>query len=248
MLPAAKRNRLLAALPESELIRWKGDLELVKLEAGAVLSSAERRSSHVWFPIDTVVSLRLGAGQGAAGEAALVSSEGVIGLLAFLQAEGGAEDAVVLAAGWAVRLSAAAARGHFLASVALAPLLLRYARALLSQEAQNMVCERRHTLSQRLSRQLVHFSECLETDDVALTQAQLAELLGVRRVGVTQAAIRLRDAGLIHYTRGHITLLSREGLQRLSCACNALREREFARWLAPAAPACAGSVTDPVRP
>ncbi len=224
-------NRLLAALPEAEWPRWREHLEWIKLPMGAVLHEARGKVSHVYFPIDAVVSKLYVSEDGSSSEVALVGNEGVVGTELFMGAGSTLHRTVVIVGGQGYRLSATTLLAEFEQSKAVAPLLLRYTQALITQMAQTAVCNRHHRLDRQLSRWLLMMFDRLSGNQMAMTQETISHLLGVRREGVTEAALKLQKAGVIRYTRGHITVLDRAALALRSCECYGVVKREFDRLL-----------------
>jgi CRP-like cAMP-binding protein len=224
-------NALLAALPDAERARWQSQLESVELPLGAVLYEAGNRLTHVYFPTTAIVSLICVMGNGATTEIAMVGNEGLVGVSLFMGGESTTSRAVVQSAGLGYRLTANQVMEEFDRAGPVMNLLLRYTQALISQMAQTAVCNRHHSLDQQLCRWLLLSMDRLRSNELVLTQELIANLLGVRREGVTEAAGRLHAAGLITYRRGHITVLDRAQLERRSCECYAVVTREYDRLL-----------------
>ena len=233
MGPAAdpRENRLLAALPGAEWQRWLPQLERVEMPLGQVLYESGRTLTHVYFPTTAIVSLLYVMEDGASAEIAVVGREGLVGISLFMGGESTPSRAVVQGAGEAFRLAAQVVKEEFDRSQPVLHLLLRYTQALITQMAQTAVCNRHHTLDQQLCRWLLLNLDRLPGDEVAMTQELIANMLGVRREGVTEAAHKLQLAGLIRYRRGHITVLDRLGLERRTCECYAVVKREYERLL-----------------
>ena len=233
MGPAAdpRENRLLAALPGAEWQRWLPQLERVEMPLGQVLYESGRTLTHVYFPTTAIVSLLYVMEDGASAEIAVVGREGLVGISLFMGGESTPSRAVVQGAGEAFRLAAQVVKEEFDRSQPVLHLLLRYTQALITQMAQTAVCNRHHTLDQQLCRWLLLNLDRLPGDEVAMTQELIANMLGVRREGVTEAARKLQLAGLIRYRRGHITVLDRLGLERRTCECYAVVKREYERLL-----------------
>jgi CRP-like cAMP-binding protein len=237
MAPGSEGNRLLAALPDDERQRWQRQLEPVDLPLGKVLYEPGAQVSHAYLPTTAVVSLLHMLSNGATAETAMVGNEGIVGISLFLGGgNSAASRAVVQIAGRGLRLRAAALQEAFERSAAVMHLLLRYAQALITQKAQTAVCSRHHALDQRLCRLLLLGLDRVQGSEFVLTQERIAGMLGVRREGVTAAALRLQQAGVIRYVRGHIAVLHRAGLERRACECYAVVRKEYDRLL-PALPA-----------
>ena len=234
--PNPRQNHLLAALPQSEGERLFPQLEWIPLSLGEALYESGDRLSHVYFPTTDIVSLLYVMENGASAEIAVVGNEGIVGIALFMGGETMPNRAVVQSAGHAYRL-----KGHLLKQEftriggrrrgALPPLLLRYTLALLTQMAQTAVCNRHHSVDQQLCRWLLLSLDRLPSNELSMTQELIANMLGVRREGVTEAAGKLQKAGLIHYNRGHITVLDRPGLEARVCECYQVVRKEFSRLL-----------------
>ena len=224
-------NALLAVLPDAELARWLSHLEPVELPLGAVLCEAGSRLTHVYFPTTAIVSLICVMDSGATTEIAIVGNEGVVGVSLFMGGESTTSRAVVQSAGLGYRLKANQMMEEFNRTGPVMYLLLRYTQALITQMAQTAVCNRHHSLDQQLCRWLLLSLDRLRSNELVVTQELIANLLGVRREGVTEAAGRLHAAGLITYRRGHITVLDRARLEHRSCECYAVVKGEYDRLL-----------------
>jgi CRP-like cAMP-binding protein len=224
-------NQLLAALPPPELQRWLPLLEPVPLKLGQVLYESGKRMGHVYFPTTAIVSLLYVLEDGASAEIAVVGHEGVVGISLFMGGETTPSRAVVQSAGLGFRLPGQAVKDEFERAGPVMHLLLRYTQALITQMAQTAVCNRHHTLDKQLCRWLLLSLDRLQGNDLVMTQELIANMLGVRREGVTEAALALQAAGLIRYTRGHITVLDRAGLQARTCECYAVVKNEYDRLL-----------------
>jgi CRP-like cAMP-binding protein len=227
----ARRNHLLAALPEADWQRWQPQLEWVSLPLGQVLYESGCTMSHVYFPTDAIVSLLYVMADGASAEIAVVGNEGVVGISLFMGGGSTPSRAVVQSAGQGWRLRAAAIRDEFNDSPPVMHLMLRYTQALITQMAQTAVCNRHHVLDQQLCRWLLLSLDRLGGDELRMTQELIANMLGVRREGVTEAALKLQRDGLIRYSRGHITVLDRAGLEARTCECYEVVRKEYARLL-----------------
>jgi CRP-like cAMP-binding protein len=196
----------------------------VVYEAGATLR-------HVYFPTTAIVSLLYVMENGESAEIAVVGNEGIVGVAIFMGGNSTPSRAVVQSAGRSLRLKAEIVEKEFNRAGAVLHLLLRYTQALLTQMAQTAVCNRHHSLDQQLCRWLLLSLDRLSGDELLMTQELIANMLGVRREGVTEAAMKLQKAGLIRYQRGRITVLNRQGLERRTCECYAVVQREYARLL-----------------
>jgi CRP-like cAMP-binding protein len=234
-MPATVRhpriNQLLAALPEDIWPRWRSELELAELTLGQVLYEPGGTLSHVYFPTTAIVSLLYVMENGSSAEIAVVGNEGVVGISIFMGGESTPSRAVVQSAGHAYRLKAQLLKDEFSGSVAVLHLLLRYTQALITQMAQTAVCNRHHSLDQQLCRWLLLSLDRLKGPELIMTQELIANMLGVRREGVTEAALKLQQAELIRYARGHITVLNRKGLEERTCECYAVVKKEYDRLL-----------------
>ena len=225
------RNHLLAALPKGDFDRLTPHLRLVSLSLGEALYESGSALRHVYFPVDSIVSLLAVMEDGASAEIAVVGNDGVVGVSLFMGGETTPSRAVVQSAGHAYRLKAAILKSEFTRAGAMQHLLLRYTQALLTQMAQTAVCNRHHTLDQQLCRWLLVSLDRLPSNELAMTQDLIANMLGVRREGVNEAAGKLQEAGLIHYSRGRIVVLDRLGIEARTCECYAVVKRESDRLL-----------------
>ena len=226
-----KLNDLLAALPRAEWERWLPQLELVQMPLGKVLYESGSKMSHVYFPTTSIVSLLYVMEDGASAEIAVVGHEGIVGISLFMGGSSTPSRAVVQSAGMGYRLQASLMMQEFNRAGPVLHLLLRYTQALITQMAQTAVCNRHHSLDQQLCRWLLLSLDRLSGNDLVMTQELIANMLGVRREGVTEAAGALQDAGLISYRRGHITVLDRPGLEKRSCECYAVVKAQYDRLL-----------------
>jgi CRP-like cAMP-binding protein len=224
-------NDILAALPEEEMSRIKDNLELIELPLGTVLYESGETLKNVYFPTDAIVSLLYVMEEGDSAEIAVVGKEGVVGVSLFMGGESTPSRAVVQSAGWAFRLKAPLMKSEFDRAGILMHLLLRYTQALITQMSQTAVCNRHHSLDQQLCRWLLLSLDRLTGDELVMTQELIANMLGVRREGVTQAALNLQKAGLISYARGRIKVLDRKGLEERTCECYAVVKNEYDRLL-----------------
>lgn len=226
-----KLNLLLAALPQAESSRWASQLEPVDMPLGQVLYESGTRLSHVYFPTTSIISLLYVMENGASAEIAVVGQEGIVGVALFMGGESTPSRAVVQSAGQGLRLKASLMMQEFNRGGPVMHLLLRYTQALITQMAQTAVCNRHHSLDQQLCRWLLLSLDRLQSNQLVMTQELIANMLGVRREGVTEAAGQLHKAGLIRYQRGHITILDRAGLERRTCECYAVVKKEYDRLL-----------------
>ncbi len=225
------RNRLLAALEPEDLARIGLHAEPVDMPLGEVVCESGHPLAHVYFPTTCIVSLSLVLEDGAAAGIAVVGFEGLVGVALFMGGETMPSRAVVQSAGQAYRIAGNELKMEFRRPSSLQPLLLRYTQALLTQTAQTAVCNRHHRVDQQLCRWLLLSLDRLASNELVTTQELIAQALGVRREGVTEAARNLQDAGLIRHRRGHIEVLDRAGLEARCCECYAVVRREFARLL-----------------
>ncbi|HVP19120.1 MAG TPA: Crp/Fnr family transcriptional regulator [Spirochaetia bacterium] len=226
-----KQNHLLAVLPGPESERLVPSLELVLLPLGQALYESGDRLNHVYFPTTAIVSLLYELENGASAEIAVVGNEGIVGIALFMGGDTMPNRAVVQSEGYAYRLHGQLLKQEFNRAGALQHLLLRYTLALLTQMAQTAVCNRHHTVDQQLCRWLLLSLDRLPANELSMTQELIANMLGVRREGVTEAARKLQDAGLIHYSRGRITVMDRPGLEARVCECYDVVRKEFHRLL-----------------
>jgi len=225
------QNHLLAALPQQEYARLLSGLDLVPMPLGEVLYEPGTQMRHVYFPTTCIVSLLYVMEDGASAEIAVVGNEGIVGVSLFMGGESTTSRAVVQSAGHAYRLKGQLLKDEFYRAGPMQNLLLRYTQALLTQMAQTAVCNRHHTVDQQLCRWLLLSLDRLPSNDLTMTQELIANMLGVRREGVTEAAGELQRAGLIEYRRGHITVLDRAGLEARVCECYAVVKKELDRLL-----------------
>jgi len=224
-------NHLIAALPSAEAQRCLPLLESVDMPLGSVLYESGGTLSHVYFPTTAIVSLLYVMENGASAEIAVVGNEGIVGVSLFMGGESTPSRAVVQGGGRGFRLEANTMREEFNRAGPVLHLLLRYTQALITQMAQTAVCNRHHSLDQQLCRWLLLSLDRLEGNHLVMTQELIANMLGVRREGVTEGALKLQHAGLIRYARGHITVLDRAELEKRSCECYMVVKREYDRLL-----------------
>ncbi|HZN48059.1 MAG TPA: Crp/Fnr family transcriptional regulator, partial [Ramlibacter sp.] len=217
--PDPRNNHLLAALPPEEWARWLPALEAVAMPLGQVLSESGVAMTHVYFPTTSIVSLLYVMEDGASAEIAVVGNEGMLGISLFMGGETTLSRSVVQSAGEGFRMRAQVLKDEFTRSGAVLHLLLRYTQALITQMAQTAVCNRHHAVDQQLCRWLLLSLDRLPGKELMMTQELIANMLGVRREGVTEAAGHLQTAGLIRYSRGKITVVDRPGLEQRVCEC-----------------------------
>jgi CRP-like cAMP-binding protein len=226
-----RTNQLLAALPDSEWLRWQSHLEQVSMPLGQVLYEPGGTLSHVYFPTDSIVSLLYVMENGASAEIAVVGNEGIVGISLFMGGESTPSRAVVQSAGDGYRVRAQMMKEEFNRAGPVLHLFLRYTQALITQMAQTAVCNRHHSLDQQLCRWLLLSLDRLRNNELVMTQELIANMLGVRREGVTEGALKLQQDGLIRYARGRITVLDRSGLEKRTCECYAVVKKEYDRLL-----------------
>ncbi len=227
------QNCLLAALPADVFQRLAPDLELVPLKLGQAIYESGGRLSHVYFPTTSIVSLLYVLADGASAEIAVVGNEGILGISLFMGGETTPSRAVVQSAGFAYRMRSRLLKEEFNRAGPMLRLLLRYTQALITLMTQTAVCNRHHTVEQQLCRWLLLSLDRLPTQSIRMTQELIANMLGVRREGVTEAAGKLQRAGLISYARGRIDVLDRPGVEKAVCECYGVVKLEFDRLLAP---------------
>lgn len=226
-----QQNQLLDALPAEVYDRLAPHLELVPMPLGAVLCESGGCLRHAYFPTDCIVSLLCIMEDGASAEIAMVGNEGFFGISLFMGGETTTSRAVVQSAGHSYRLAAQHLKNEFNHGGPIQHLLLHYTQALITQVAQTAVCNRHHSVEQQLCRWLLLSLDRLSGNELSMTQELIANMLGVRREGVTQAAGKLQRAGLIEYCRGHIKVLNRPGLEACACECYLVVKKEFDRLL-----------------
>ena len=226
-----KGNRLLAALPEQSYQALLPFLEPVPLPLGMALYESGGEQGYVYFPTSSIVSLLYVLENGSSAEIAVTGCEGVVGIALFMGGKTTPSRAIVQSAGHGYRLRAAVLKKEFESGGALQYLLLRYTQALITQMTQTAVCNRHHTVDQQLCRWLLLSLDRLPGDELTMTQELIANMLGVRREGVTEAAGKLQAQGLIQYRRGHIKIVDRAGLEARVCECYAVVKKEYERLL-----------------
>jgi CRP-like cAMP-binding protein len=224
-------NYLLRKLPDEVKQRIFPHLELVQLELGQVISEAGSKLRYVYFPTDSIISLLYVMENGASAEIAVVGNDGMVGVALFMGGESTTSRAVVQSAGSAYRLFGQRLKDEFNRHGALLFLLLRYSQVLLTQMAQTAVCNRHHSIEQQLCRWLLLSIDRLPQDHLDMTQELIANMLGVRREGVTDAAGKLQKLGIINYSRGHIEVTNRSLLESHCCECYAVVKQESARLM-----------------
>jgi len=230
-LLSPRQNHLLAALPDAEYARLLPGLEQVALELGLALYESGGPQQYVYFPTASIVSLLYVMRDGSSAEIAVVGNEGVVGIALFMGGESTPSRAVVQSAGHAYRLKEDLLKAEFERGGPVQYLLLRYTQALITQMAQTAVCNRHHTVEQQLCRWLLLSLDRLPSNELTMTQTLIANMLGVRREGVTEAAGKLQAEGLIQYSRGKIVVLDRPRLETRVCECYAVVKRETDRLL-----------------
>jgi CRP-like cAMP-binding protein len=228
-----ERNWILRALPPEERERLFPHLQRVSLPLGTVIYESGARLRHIYFPTDCIVSLLYVLKSGASAEIAVVGNDGAVGVSLFMGGESTPSRAVVQSAGVAYRLTRARLKQEFERHGLLLGILLRYTQALITQMAQTAVCNRHHALEQQLCRWLLLSLDRLDSNELKMTQELIANMLGVRREGVTEAAGRLQKEGVIRYSRGRITVLDRARLEKLSCECYGVVKAESDRLRMP---------------
>jgi CRP-like cAMP-binding protein len=231
-LQSPHKNHLLDHLPESDFERIASRLEPIDMPLGEVLYESGGRLKHVYFPTTSIVSLLYVLKNGASAEIAVVGNEGVLGISLFMGGETTPSRAVVQSAGYGYRLKSQVLKEEFNRGGAMMQLLLRYTQSLITQMAQTAVCNRHHSLEQQLCRWLLLSLDRLDSSELTMTQELIANMLGVRREGVTEAAGKLRRAGVIKYSRGRIVVLDRPRLEQEVCECYSVVRKENDRLLA----------------
>jgi len=235
-MPSPKQNQLLGALSAADLKRIRPHLQLMDMPLGDVVYESGRHLGHVYFPTNCIVSLLYVMENGASAEIAVIGHEGLVGVSLFMGGETTPSRAVVQSAGSAYRLAGEVMKAEFRRGGAMQHLMLRYTQSLITQMAQTAVCNRHHSVDQQLCRWLLLSIDRLPAPEITMTQELIANMLGVRREGVTEAAGKLQKAGVISYRRGHIKVLDRPLLEKMSCECYAVVRRETDRLLPLVAP------------
>jgi CRP-like cAMP-binding protein len=226
-----RQNHLLAALPAADYARLVPDLHLMPMPLGWAIYESGGPQGYLYFPTDAIVSLLYVLADGDSTELGVVGNDGLVGISLFMGGETTPSRAVVQSAGYGYRLKASVLKAEFEHGGALQLLLLRYTQALITQMAQTAVCNRHHSVDQQLCRWLLLSLDRLPSNELVMTQELIADMLGVRREGVTEAAGRLQAAGLIHYSRGRITVVDRPKLEARVCECYGVVRRETDRLL-----------------
>ena len=229
--PDPRRNFLLAALPPAEWARWQSNLEAVELRSGQVLCESGTVPAYVYFPTTAIVSLLYMTREGASAEIAVVGKEGMVGVALVMGGNATPSQSVVHSAGQGYRLPAQAVKTEVERGGPVLHMLLRYTQSLIAQVAQTAACNRHHSIDQQFSRRLLLGLDRSPSDELVMTQELVASLLGVRREGVTAAALKLQQAGVIRYRRGHIAVLDRKRLEQHTCECYAVAKNEYERLL-----------------
>lgn len=229
--PDPRQNHLLGAIPEAEWERFAPHLVPVVLALGDVLYESGNDQPYVYFPTDSIVSLLYVMADGASAEIAIVGNEGLVGVSLFMGGGTTPNRAVVQSAGRAFRMKAQFIRDEFFQAAPVQQLFLRYTQALLTQMAQTVACNRHHSVDQQLCRWLLMSLDRLNSNELRMTHELIANMLGVRREGVTEAAGKLQEAGIIEYSRGRVRVLDRPHMERLVCECYEVVKKEFARLL-----------------
>lgn len=225
------QNHLLAALPTEEFGRLAARLELVTMRPGEFLYGPDEQLRHAYFPTTCIVSLHYVTESGASAETAGVGNDGVVGISLFMGGDTTPSSAVVLTGGHAYRLESALLKQEFDRGGFMRRLLLRYTQALMTQISQTAACNRHHSIDQQLCRWLLLTLDRAALPELVMTQELVASMLGVRREGITEAAGKLQQAGVIRYRRGHIAVLNRAGLEARACECYAVVKEEVSRLL-----------------
>ena len=229
-----KQNNILADLPDDDFARLLPHLEFVSMPFQMTICETGAHLKHVYFPTSSIVSLLYETKEGGSTETAVIGNEGLMGVTLFMGGGGSLHRAQIKSAGYGFRLSAGILNEEFHKGGALQHALLRYTQALLAQMSQTAVCNRHHSVGQQLCRWLLLSLDRLPSNEMSVSQGLIATMLGVRRESVTEAAGKLQEDGLIHYKRGHITVLNRKGLEGRACECYANVKREYDRLLKPA--------------
>jgi len=229
-----KQNLLLAALPDDSYERLQEGLELVAMPLGWELSGSGGALKNAYFPTSSIVSLLCVTFDGHSSEIAVAGNEGMVGVSLFLGTEGTSKRAVVQSAGHGYRLNRQVAQREFARGGPFQQLMLRYTQSLMTQMGQTSVCNRHHTIDQQLCRWLLLSVDRISGNELIMTQDLIANMLGVRREGVTEAAGKLQKAGMIKYRRGRITMLDRPAMEDRVCECYAVVKRDFRLVMGPA--------------
>ena len=223
---STQQNYLLAAMSDKEWSQWAPDMEPVDFSLNQVLYESGKTPAYMYFPTTAIVSLLYMTQNGASSEVAVVGNDGVVGISLLLSGSNSPNQALVQSAGKGYRMRAQAAKNAINRDGAMLNILLRYSQAMITQMTQTAVCNRHHSIDQQLCRRLLLSLDRLSSNQIAMTQEMLSSMLGVRRESVTDAALKLQQAGVISYKRGLITVLDREGLESRSCECYAIAKNE----------------------
>ena len=226
-----RQNHLLAVLPADDLTQLASKLELVQLQTGQSLCDPATPIKHVYFPTTAIISLLYQLDDGSLAETAVVGNEGIAGIALYMGGETTLSRAIVLSPGHAYRLEGQLLKAEFNRAGALQQIMMRYTQALLSETAQTLACIRHHSLDQQFCRWLLRRFDRLSVKHLVMSQETIANILGVRRASISELAISLRQAGLIEYQRGQISLLDRPGMEARTCECYAVIKGEFDRLL-----------------
>ena len=226
-----RQNQLLAALLDAEWSRWQPQLELVDLPRGMVLCESGNIPAYAYFPTTAIVSLLHMTSDGASSEIAVVGNDGVVGISLCMGGDAMTSRALVQSAGQGYRLRAQVVKAEVNRAGPMLYMLLRYTQAMIAQVAQTALCNRYHSIDQQMCRRLLAGLDRSPSDELTMTQELLASLLGVRREGVTAAALKLQHAGVIRYSRGHIAVLNRQRLEQRTCECYKATKKEHDRLL-----------------
>lgn len=229
--PIKEQNYLFHSIPSPEWERLLPHIEPVELPLGKVLYEPGTKMSHVYFPSTAIISLLYALENGSSAEIAIAGNEGIIGISIFMGGESTSSRAVVQSAGLGYRVKSSLILDEFNRSGPVMHLLLRYTQALITQMSQTAVCNRHHTLDQQFCRWLLLSLDRLPSNELVMTQELIANMLGVRREGVTEAALKVQKAGFIKYARGRITILDRTGLEKRTCECYQVVKSEYDRLL-----------------
>jgi CRP-like cAMP-binding protein len=233
MVPAVtpRQNRLLAALPDEDFDRLAPHLELVAMALGEVIHESGSHMQHVYFPTSAIISLHHVLENGSSAEVAGVGNEGIVGVSVFMGGDSTLSSALVQTAGYGYRLQSRLLMDEFNRGGPMLRLLLRYSQALITEIAQTGACNHHHSVEQQLCRWLLLTLDRMPSNGFIMTQELIASMLGVRRESVTEAAVKLKQSGIIDYRRGHITVLNRAGLNNHVCECYAVVKAEFSRLM-----------------
>ena len=234
LVGSPRRNKLLSALSTLSAIEWhrlRRAIEPVFMPHGRVVYESNAQREHVYFPTTSIISLSYVLADGGSAEFAVVGNDGFVGVPVFMGGATMPSCAIAQREGWAYRITSRLFQAELMQGVELQQLLLRYAQALMTQIAQTSICNRHHSIEQRICRRLLLSLDRANADEVSLTHDVLANLLGVWRDGVSKATRELQRSGVIHYSRGHITVISRAGLEARCCECYGVVKRESDRLL-----------------